>query len=82
MMPVHRHQGYIIHSHITGRASILHRHPSPITKPHDQYFKKLWNGMKYVIWVKDPALGPGRSFSANRREKRNKIGREESIQQN
>ena len=43
-----------------------------------------WNGMEYVIWAKGPALEPVRSFSANRRrrEKRNKIEQEESIQQN
>ena len=30
-----------------------------------------WNGMEYVIWAKGPALGPVRSFSADReREKR------------
>ena len=40
--------------------------------------------MEYVVRAKGPALGPVRSFSADRRrrEKRNKIEREESIQQN
>ena len=40
--------------------------------------------MEYVVWAKGPALGPVRSFSADRRrrEKRNMIEREESIQQN
>ena len=41
------------------------------------------NGMEYVIWAKGPALGPVRSFNADRRrEKRNMIEREKSIQQN
>ena len=42
-------------------------------------------GMEYVILAKGPALGPARSFNADRRKrkkKRNKIEREESIQQN
>ena len=30
----------------------------------------LENGMEYVIWAKGPALGPVRSFSADRREKK------------
>ena len=39
--------------------------------------------MEYVIRTKGPTLGPVRSFSADRRrEKRNKIEREKSIQQN
>ena len=40
--------------------------------------------MEYVIRAKGPALGPVRSFSADRRriEKENKIEQEESIQQN
>ena len=43
-----------------------------------------WNGMECVIWAKGPVLGPGRSFSADRRrrEKICKIEREESIHQN
>ena len=28
-----------------------------------------WNGMEYVVQAKGPALGPVRSFSADRREK-------------
>ena len=40
--------------------------------------------MEYVVWAKGPALGPVRSFSADRRrrEKRNKRDGEERIQQN
>ena len=35
---------------------------------------KVWNGMEYmyVIWAKCPALGPLRSFSANRRREKRK----------
>ena len=42
------------------------------------------NKIEYVIWAEGPALGPVRSFSADKkkREKRNKIEAEESIQQN
>ena len=32
--------------------------------------------MEYVIRAKGPALGPGRSFSADRRRKKNKIEQE------
>ena len=39
-------------------------------------FVVLWNGMEYVVQAKGPALGPVRSFSADRRrEKKNKRAR-------
>ena len=31
-----------------------------------------WNGMEYAIWAKGPALGPVRSFSADRRRREKK----------
>ena len=38
--------------------------------PHQGEWDGLeWNRMKYVIQVKGPALGPVRSFSADRRRK-------------
>ena len=48
-----------------------------------RHYPIVWNGMEYVIQAKGPMLGPVRSFNANRRrQKRNKIEREENIHQN
>ena len=50
---------------------IVQSGPNPHSINH-----QLVNGMEYVIRAKGPALGPVRSFSADRREKSNQLERE------